>query len=167
MAWGADKLQAEKSLSFRLVAVMEPSDGRNATVDGYYMRMTNLIVDGCFFFQAEDGIRYYKVTGVQTCALPILKPVRQKTGSDGRAPRLPNAPGFRSIRARSGAAQRPARSAPEAATETIAGRTARTAVPSNVANSRSRWDRRRSRYRSGSMSPASEKRPPRPAAIRS
>src|SRR5256885_9217525 len=28
---------------------------------------------GCyfFFFQAEDGIRDYKVTGVQTCALPI------------------------------------------------------------------------------------------------
>src|SRR5256885_8671864 len=26
----------------------------------------------CFFFQAEDGIRDYKVTGVQTCALPIL-----------------------------------------------------------------------------------------------
>src|SRR5256885_12203879 len=25
----------------------------------------------CFFFQAEDGIRDYKVTGVQTCALPI------------------------------------------------------------------------------------------------
>src|SRR5688500_5648495 len=24
-----------------------------------------------FFYQAEDGIRYYKVTGVQTCALPI------------------------------------------------------------------------------------------------
>src|SRR5688500_20359917 len=28
-----------------------------------------------FFFQAEDGIRDYKVTGVQTCALPIY--VRQ------------------------------------------------------------------------------------------
>src|SRR5256885_10860133 len=28
-----------------------------------------------FFFQAEDGIRDYKVTGVQTCALPIC--VRQ------------------------------------------------------------------------------------------
>src|SRR3989454_7204309 len=28
----------------------------------------NVIV---FFFQAEDGIRDYKVTGVQTCALPI------------------------------------------------------------------------------------------------
>src|SRR3954464_2531162 len=25
----------------------------------------------CFFFQAEDGIRDYRVTGVQTCALPI------------------------------------------------------------------------------------------------
>src|SRR5690625_5952175 len=26
----------------------------------------------CFFFQAEDGIRGGHVTGVQTCALPIL-----------------------------------------------------------------------------------------------
>ena len=26
-----------------------------------------------FFFQAEDGIRDIGVTGVQTCALPILK----------------------------------------------------------------------------------------------
>src|SRR2546426_1709052 len=25
------------------------------------------------FFQAEDGIRDYKVTGVQTCALPIFE----------------------------------------------------------------------------------------------
>src|SRR2546426_7581137 len=31
-----------------------------------------------FFFQAEDGIRDYKVTGVQTCALPI-------SGSPARA----------------------------------------------------------------------------------
>src|SRR5256885_1162703 len=29
-----------------------------------------------FFFQAEDGIRDYKVTGVQTCALPIYALVR-------------------------------------------------------------------------------------------
>src|SRR5256885_6591392 len=29
-----------------------------------------------FFFQAEDGIRDYKVTGVQTCALPILSMTR-------------------------------------------------------------------------------------------
>src|SRR5690606_40391633 len=26
-----------------------------------------------FFFQAEDGIRHFHVTGVQTCALPICK----------------------------------------------------------------------------------------------
>src|SRR5256885_1358058 len=30
-----------------------------------------------FFFQAEDGIRDYKVTGVQTCALPISHANRQ------------------------------------------------------------------------------------------
>src|SRR5690554_7693187 len=29
----------------------------------------------CFFFQAEDGIRDADVTGVQTCALPILQTV--------------------------------------------------------------------------------------------
>src|SRR2546426_4260247 len=29
-----------------------------------------------FFFQAEDGIRDYKVTGVQTCALPICHGLR-------------------------------------------------------------------------------------------
>src|SRR5688500_7828040 len=33
-----------------------------------------------FFFQAEDGIRDYKVTGVQTCALPIC--------AGGMSPRL-------------------------------------------------------------------------------
>src|SRR5690348_18040729 len=27
----------------------------------------------CFFFQAEDGIRDGRVTGVQTCALPICR----------------------------------------------------------------------------------------------
>src|SRR5256885_362911 len=32
---------------------------------------TGCLSSMCFFFQAEDGIRYYKVTGVQTCALPI------------------------------------------------------------------------------------------------
>src|SRR5690606_40581774 len=30
-----------------------------------------------FFSQAEDGIRYFHVTGVQTCALPIL-PLRTR-----------------------------------------------------------------------------------------
>src|SRR2546430_2742164 len=31
----------------------------------------NQVVSVFFFFQAEDGIRYLTVTGVQTCALPI------------------------------------------------------------------------------------------------
>src|SRR5688500_19548162 len=31
-----------------------------------------------FFFQAEDGIRGYKVTGVQTCALPILRQCEER-----------------------------------------------------------------------------------------
>src|SRR6266850_3786641 len=42
-----------------------------------------------FFFQAEDGIRDYKVTGVQTCALPILAHDRNidlHVCSVGRAP---------------------------------------------------------------------------------
>src|SRR3989454_12783148 len=37
-----------------------------------------------FFFQAEDGIRDYKVTGVQTCALPISGvPVEGDPGWEG------------------------------------------------------------------------------------
>src|SRR2546427_7399686 len=32
-----------------------------------------------FFFQAEDGIRDLTVTGVQTCALPILQTLLQRT----------------------------------------------------------------------------------------
>src|SRR6266576_5562913 len=31
------------------------------------------IINACFFFQAEDGIRDLYVTGVQTCALPISR----------------------------------------------------------------------------------------------
>src|SRR5438034_7925720 len=34
-----------------------------------------LIFSFFFFFQAEDGIRDHCVTGVQTCALPIWRPV--------------------------------------------------------------------------------------------
>src|SRR5256886_6587353 len=32
-----------------------------------------------FFFQAEDGIRYLTVTGVQTCALPIYVAARLRS----------------------------------------------------------------------------------------
>src|SRR5438093_13134649 len=33
-----------------------------------------------FFFQAEDGIRVWSVTGVQTCALPISPVARRRRG---------------------------------------------------------------------------------------
>src|SRR5256885_6973815 len=36
-----------------------------------------------FFFQAEDGIRDYKVTGVQTCALPIYENSSALLGDHG------------------------------------------------------------------------------------
>src|SRR5205807_4284660 len=39
---------------------------------------------GFFFFQVEDGIRAYEVTGVQTCALPIsiFKKLREQSGHE-------------------------------------------------------------------------------------
>src|SRR2546430_9800505 len=37
----------------------------------------NVHVKLFFFFQAEDGIRDLTVTGVQTCALPILIAIRR------------------------------------------------------------------------------------------
>src|SRR5256885_2616352 len=40
-----------------------------------------------FFFQAEDGIRDYKVTGVQTCALPIY-PISLRSPEASAARRL-------------------------------------------------------------------------------
>src|SRR5688500_19950169 len=50
-----------------------------------------------FVFQAEDGIRDYKVTGVQTCALPICGEVRLRglRGRRGRRPRLLDGGGAR------------------------------------------------------------------------
>src|SRR5690606_40008670 len=36
-----------------------------------------------FVFQAEDGIRDFHVTGVQTCALPILYPLSSKPVAEG------------------------------------------------------------------------------------
>src|SRR5258706_1910282 len=35
--------------------------------------LRDLAMISCFFFQAEDGIRDWSVTGVQTCALPIWR----------------------------------------------------------------------------------------------
>src|SRR5256885_479084 len=46
--------------------------------------IATLILLVFFFFQAEDGIRDYKVTGVQTCALPICESPLERAGkTDG------------------------------------------------------------------------------------
>src|SRR5207253_3823126 len=44
------------------------SNGRRNFINPPGLSAMDLII---FFFQAEDGIRYGHVTGVQTCALPI------------------------------------------------------------------------------------------------
>src|SRR5205807_3141574 len=38
-----------------------------------FMALASLLIFIFFFFQAEDGIRDYKVTGVQTCALLLVE----------------------------------------------------------------------------------------------
>src|SRR5690606_39333574 len=55
-----------------------------------------------FFFQAEDGIRDFHVTGVQTCALPISRVgasctrgtprLRRPPSSSSPSPGLPSSP---------------------------------------------------------------------------
>src|SRR5437016_9463404 len=40
----------------------------------HIVSMSLIYADFVFFFQAEDGIRDWSVTGVQTCALPIFAP---------------------------------------------------------------------------------------------
>src|SRR5256885_6691666 len=47
-----------------------------------------------FFFQAEDGIRDYKVTGVQTCALPIYFDIYAIPAAGGEEKHLTTAKGL-------------------------------------------------------------------------
>src|SRR5256885_5244152 len=54
-------------------------------VGGYELEMYECLVI-FFFFQAEDGIRDYKVTGVQTCALPISRSIAVPRSSEASAP---------------------------------------------------------------------------------
>src|SRR5688572_31254302 len=52
----------------------------------------------CFFFQAEDGIRDLTVTGVQTCALPILVMGIEVRGRDVHAVEQAGETGRRQLR---------------------------------------------------------------------
>src|SRR5690606_41101415 len=64
-----------------------------------------------FFFQAEDGIRDFHVTGVQTYALPI-SPARSSPRRYGRASAGPPPPFFpRTRHRRAGSSPRPGSSA--------------------------------------------------------
>src|SRR5256885_2746294 len=51
----------------------------------YMLETVRTVIDSFFFFfQAEDGIRDYKVTGVQTCALPICREPGPRRPGGGR-----------------------------------------------------------------------------------
>src|SRR5256885_5278930 len=54
----------------------------NELSSGHFLKREGTL---CFFFQAEVGIRDYKVTGVQTCALPICTWRRTPPASRRRA----------------------------------------------------------------------------------
>src|SRR5438105_9459200 len=62
----------------RFIAVYLTTQGWTQTQIGLALSvgtrsaMASQVPAGAFFFQAEDGIRVPLVTGVQTCALPIL-----------------------------------------------------------------------------------------------
>src|SRR3989339_543762 len=50
-----------------------------------------ILLMSLFFFQAEDGIRDWSVTGVQTCALPISSRRRHtRLGSEEHTSELPS-----------------------------------------------------------------------------
>src|SRR5256885_8770200 len=81
-----------------------------------------------FFFQAEDGIRDYKVTGVQTCALPIYLRICSAVARCGAATR--------------GGANRPVAAAPTSAGRLGMARTTATPGPHQACRAATR-DRER------------------------
>ena len=62
-ALGAGTLEPEKSVSFSLGAVAEPVDGLHAALDGYFIRITNRIVDGGSY-AGEQAINALEANGV-------------------------------------------------------------------------------------------------------
>jgi iron complex outermembrane receptor protein len=62
-ALGAGTLQPEKSVNFSVGAVTEPLDGLHATLDAYYIRITNRIVDGGSY-AGEQAIDALEANGV-------------------------------------------------------------------------------------------------------
>src|SRR5256885_9849009 len=56
-------------ISTGILLLRQSREGVVTTAEAIVAALYRVVV--FFFFQAEDGIRDYKVTGVQTCALPI------------------------------------------------------------------------------------------------
>src|SRR5205809_4120130 len=83
---------------------------QQASVDGFevFLYLVWWLVFFFFFFQAEDGIRDVAVTGVQTCALPILPVARRRAARRGDGARGPRAALARHAR-RGGGVRQPAR----------------------------------------------------------
>src|SRR2546430_7399829 len=67
---GTYNVEGGKSLAGIQAAASWINDNGGVTVNGKARNITLDYYDD-YFFQAEDGIRYLTVTGVQTCALPI------------------------------------------------------------------------------------------------
>src|SRR5260370_5335943 len=66
MEWPGDSIRGHAVARGQAVAVVEREEGAHVVFN------VTLVAVVFFFFQAEDGIRDSSVTGVQTCALPIL-----------------------------------------------------------------------------------------------
>src|ERR1022692_3480604 len=54
---------------------------KNEGEEGGAVQPVKILREEFFFFQREDGIRDYKVTGVQTCALPISRAKHRRVKS--------------------------------------------------------------------------------------
>src|SRR5687767_15462146 len=66
---GSSPMFARKDSVLKILRNTETRNGEKK------LDMRGMFVNVFFFFQAEDGIRDKLVTGVQTCALPILSPI--------------------------------------------------------------------------------------------
>src|SRR6266536_3245071 len=60
-----------------MLPIMLPAESVRKTVQAVILAVSGLDLVLLFLFQAEDGIRDPLVTGVQTCALPILPDLRE------------------------------------------------------------------------------------------
>src|SRR5437762_2865599 len=72
--WGQDDDQEKKKAHANEECILPAQPRDRVTKHFVRVLFRSLLGLFFFFFQAEDGIRDTSVTGVQTCALPILPP---------------------------------------------------------------------------------------------